>query len=137
MSTILLSIKPEFVKKILSGEKKVEFRKRGFRREVKHVVIYSTAPVKKIVGYFEVDWIFLGTKSRMWSDFNLCAGITEKEYTEYYKNHDDAVVIGIKNPVRIEPLELSVLDLKRAPQSFCYLTDEQVKQLLEVARTKY
>lgn len=54
----LLSIKPEFVEKILSGEKLVEYRKAVFKRpEVKSVVIYSTMPDGLIVGEFEIGQI--------------------------------------------------------------------------------
>ena len=130
MSTILLSIKPVYVEKILSGEKKVEFRKTGFRRKVKRVVIYSTAPVKMIVGHFEVEFIYGDSVSTVWMAHNEDGGITAKEYAEYYnkpnlKTVHDAIVIGIKNPARIVPLELSVLGMRKPPQSFCYLTDEQ------------
>ena len=46
MHKILISIKPEYVKRILSGEKMYEYRKR-VPADVKTVVIYATAPVKK------------------------------------------------------------------------------------------
>lgn len=41
---VLLSIKPEFVKKIISGEKKYEFRRKIFKRDVKIVIIYASYP---------------------------------------------------------------------------------------------
>jgi predicted transcriptional regulator len=41
----LLSIKPEFVDKIISGEKKYEYRKRIFKQKIEAVVIYCTMPV--------------------------------------------------------------------------------------------
>ena len=51
---VLLSIKPEFVEKIFSGEKLYEYRKAMFKNvNVSSVVIYSTMPVGKIVGEFK------------------------------------------------------------------------------------
>lgn len=51
---VLLSIKPEFVEKIFSGEKLYEYRKATFKNEdISSVVIYSTMPVGKIVGEFK------------------------------------------------------------------------------------
>lgn len=45
---VLLSIKPEFVEKIFSGEKLYEYRKAAFKNEgISSIVIYSTMPVGK------------------------------------------------------------------------------------------
>ena len=44
MSTILLSIKPEYAKKIIDGTKKYEFRKRLAKHPVTKIIIYSTFP---------------------------------------------------------------------------------------------
>lgn len=51
MKSILLPIKPVFVERILSGEKWYEFRKR-LPLDIERVVIYETAPTKKVVGEF-------------------------------------------------------------------------------------
>ena len=53
----LLSIKPEFVEKIFSGEKRFEFRKSAFRQDISCVIVYATSPVRRIVGEFEVEEI--------------------------------------------------------------------------------
>ena len=47
MSRMLLSIKPEYVNKIISGKKKYEFRKFHCREGIDTIVIYATAPMKK------------------------------------------------------------------------------------------
>ena len=44
---LLISIKPEFVNKILANEKLYEFRKSIFKQKVDKIFIYSTYPVKK------------------------------------------------------------------------------------------
>lgn len=48
-----MSIKPEWAKKIYSGEKIVEWRKiklKNFSIENK-IFLYETAPIKKVTGY--------------------------------------------------------------------------------------
>ena len=50
--TVLLSIKPDYVEKILDGSKKYEFRKIIFNDNIQRIMIYSSSPVKKIVGFF-------------------------------------------------------------------------------------
>ncbi len=53
---VLLSIKPKYVEKAITGEKQYNFRKTIFRnKNVREVYIYSTPPTKKIVGKF-VYW---------------------------------------------------------------------------------
>ena len=48
---VVLSIKPEFANKIFEGTKKYEFRRAIFKNpNIKKVVVYSSSPVKKIIG---------------------------------------------------------------------------------------
>ena len=54
MKKILLPIKPVYVAKILSGEKKVEYRKKVVA-DVDLILIYASAPIKKIVAEFKVE----------------------------------------------------------------------------------
>ena len=49
---ILLSIKPEYVEQIERHTKLFEFRKRKFKNVPSEILIYASAPVKKIVGSF-------------------------------------------------------------------------------------
>ena len=55
MSTMLLSIKPEYAKVILDGQKEYEFRKRRCKTGVNKIVFYSTAPESKVVGEAEIE----------------------------------------------------------------------------------
>ena len=70
----LMSIKPEFAARIISGEKRVEFRKQAFREDVSPVVIYSTTPVAAIVGVCEVDGVFVATPSTVWRKYAASQG---------------------------------------------------------------
>ena len=49
MRKILISINPEHVAKILSGEKKFEYRTKDAKRDVDSLIIYETTPVKRVV----------------------------------------------------------------------------------------
>lgn len=50
MATVLLSIKPKYVQKILDGTKRYEYRKVNFARRIDKIIIYSSYPVKKMLG---------------------------------------------------------------------------------------
>lgn len=119
---ILLSIKPEYVSKIISGEKTYEFRKRLPKLPVEAIVIYSTAPYCKIIGEVQVKGTITDTVSKIWNDTKGNAGISYKKYLQYFKNKKtaNAFVLG-KVKVYDEKKELSEFGIKHAPQSFIYL----------------
>lgn len=50
-TNILLSVFPEYVDRILSGEKRFEFRKHIPVEVVDHIVFYATAPVAENIMY--------------------------------------------------------------------------------------
>lgn len=122
---VLLSIKPEFVDKILDGSKKFEFRKGIFKNDkVKSVVIYSTMPVGKVVGEFDIEAIIEGSPNRVWDITKEYSGITKDFFDSYFVNKDKAFAIKIANVKKYDPpVPLSSLGKNiKAPQSYKYLT---------------
>lgn len=125
---VLLSVKPEFAEKILTGEKKYEFRKAIFKNsDVKTVVIYATMPLGKVVGEFDFDIVLSDKPSAIWAETSIFSGITKKFFNEYFNGRDNAYAIKIakvrryKNPRSLKEFVPSGL----APQSFCYLSNFQ------------
>jgi len=51
---IALAINPVYAHAILSGKKTVEFRRNGVPTAIKNIVIYSTKPDQKLLGYCDV-----------------------------------------------------------------------------------
>ena len=125
MLRVLMSIKPEFVEKIFSGEKKFEYRKSVFRNpEVDTVVIYATKPCGKVVGEFNINKILCNTPKKIWKDTWEFSGISEEFFDEYFKDREKAYAIEIAEIVQYEhPLSLQEFDksIKFPPQSFQYL----------------
>ena len=119
----LLSIKPEYAEKILSGVKKYEFRKAIFKKDVDTVVIYATKPVGKIIGEFKVKDILRDQPGRLWDKTKEYSGISQSFFDQYFNGRNQAFAIQIKNPFRYnEPYDLKKLLPKGiAPQSFCYI----------------
>ena len=122
---VLLSIKPEFVEKIFAGTKKYEFRKTLFkRRGVKHVVIYASAPIKRVVGEFEIDEILSDDVDILWNKTKKYSGITQAFYKLYFQNKKTANAIQIGRIKKYEKAKsLSDYNIRQAPQSFCYVTE--------------
>ena len=123
---VLLSIKPEFVKKIFEGSKKYEYRKSLFKRDdVSAILIYASSPIKKVVGEFIVDEILSSNHSLLWEKTKDFSGITKDFYDEYFKNKKVANAIKIKDVVKYEsPKRLSDYGINQPPQSFCYVVDD-------------
>lgn len=121
---VLLSIKPEFVEKIFSGEKLFEYRKAIFKRpEVKSVVIYSTMPEGLIVGEFEIGEILAKHPEDLWEQTKDSSGIDKQFFDEYFLDREVAYAIEIKN---LNKYSIPFNPYKRwrgfkAPQSFMYI----------------
>ena len=120
---VLLSIKPEFVEKIFAGTKKYEFRKSLFKRsDVKYVVIYASAPIKRVVGEFEIDDILSDDVETVWEQTKMYSGISKSFYNSYFRNRKTANAIQIGNLIKYEETKLlSDYHIRQAPQSFCYI----------------
>ena len=104
----ILSIKPIYTNSILSGKKKVEFRKASFKREVRKIYIYSSSPDQRIIGYFLVKEIISDKPKNLWNKYNEVG---------YFILIDK--VFRFKNPINPN----TVFDNFTPPQSFCYCED--------------
>lgn len=84
MCKILLSINPRYVEKILSGEKKYEFRTRIAKRKVDSILIYSTAPVKRVLAEVTVKKVLKGSPDELWDITEKYSGIDKKFVIKSY-----------------------------------------------------
>jgi predicted transcriptional regulator len=135
LTGVLLSIKPKYVKEILSGVKQYEFRKQIFRNEsAKTVFIYSSSPQKKIVACFRVGKIVKGHPDYLWEQFRDVSGLSEEEFFEYFSDRDTGYAIRIDELEQFaEPVDPhAVFERFVAPQSFCYVDCPYNNQLLRI-----
>ena len=83
---VLLSIKPEFVREIFAGNKKFEYRKTIFTKNVDKVVVYSTKPEGMIVGEFTVEKIIEQEPKELWEQTQNDSGITKNSSINILKD---------------------------------------------------
>ncbi len=122
MCNILISINPEHVKNIMDGTKTYEYRKIECKRQVDRLIIYSTDPVKKVVGEAKVRRVLKDSPEALWGSTKEGSGITKSFFDSYYKGRDKAVAYEIYDVVEYEhPRELSDYGVSAAPQSFVYV----------------
>lgn len=121
---VLLPVHPEYAWKLLSGEKRVEFRKTCFSRKVDRIIIYATAPVKKVVGTVGLLAEYALPVPELWKRYHKLGGISKRDFMKYYQGHKGGVAFRVCDPIKLaEPIDIKQeLDPKfRAPQSFAYI----------------
>jgi predicted transcriptional regulator len=130
-----MSIHPEFAARILSGDKRVEFRRRPAGREITHIVIYATAPVCAVVGVAEVQRIERGSPEVLWNSFRRVGGIDRSKFFGYFAGALEgfAYVLG-RAQICAAPIRLGKAGLPvRAPQAFQYLENRTLDVVLKSA----
>lgn len=135
---VLISIHPSHAEKIISGEKRLEFRRSWAVRPVDTLVIYATERAQKIVAVAEVKHVFLGSRTNLWNlARTIGGGISRRRLFAYLDGKKHAFAIELMNVKPIEggldPVLLFGLNF-RSPQSFRYLRNEEyakLKKLIE------
>ena len=126
MTSILLSIKPEYVERIFAGSKKYEFRKRLANKAVGKILLYSTVPIMKVVGEVQIVETISASPTALWDCTKKFAGISRNKYREYFKGCKVAYAYRLGEVTRYKPpKELSEFNINLPPQSFIYLSGEQ------------
>ena len=126
---ILLSIRPKYIEEIIKGNKRYEFRKSIFKKDVDKVWIYATSPTKKIVGTFVIGEIIKDTPDNLWNEFNGLSGLTEQEFFDYFSGINVGFAIELtylklfKDPIDPKVVFPNFIP----PQSFYYFEDTLTK----------
>jgi predicted transcriptional regulator len=132
---LLLSIRPEFADKIFEGTKTAELRrtrprvKRGDR-----VYVYVASPVKALRGAFRVANVIDDLPHRLWQKVKRVAGVTRKQFDEYYRGAERAFAILLEDVQHFsESVDLIGLREKwpgfRPPQCYLYISTSRLASL--------
>lgn len=122
MNKIIISIRPKYVKEILNGVKKYEYRTKVSAKDIGKILIYETFPTKKVIGEAEVIGILKDTPENLWNETYKEGGISKKDYMLYFKNKKTAYAYRLgKITVYKEPKRIQELGFKCAPQCFAYV----------------
>ncbi len=129
---VIISLHPQHANKLLSGEKKLEFRRIWASKPVSTVLIYSTAPVKKIVAIAHVQQVHLGSPTKLWSLAKAKGGgLSRRALYSYFKDKKQGYAIEFSSikpcnpPIDPRPL----FDDFHPPQSFAYIDPKQLKKI--------
>lgn len=123
---VLLSIKPEYVKKIFAGTKKYEYRKSIFNKHVDKVIVYATKPMGMIVGEFSVEEVLVEEPETLWKETHEVSGISKDFFDQYFEGRKKGYALKVSSPQLydepIDPFKLFASFIP--PQSFKYIDTE-------------
>ena len=122
----LLSVHPRYADALIGRLKKVEFQHQALSAETQYVIVYATAPVQKVVGWFEIAEIASDSPDRLWERFGHEGQVAKQDFERYYERCDAGAAIRVRKVVALKsPVTLSELnDAMAAPQSYRYVSTE-------------
>ena len=131
---LLLSLQPQFAEKVFDGTKKVELRRTWPKVTIDTVLVYVSTPVKALVGAFTVAQIMEGNPTYLWGKVRRHAGITRKQFDDYYAGALKGYGIffsdikTLPSPVELSQLRELWTDF-HPPQSYRYMDAKAVERL--------
>ena len=132
---LFIAVKPEYANKLISGKKDIELRK--MKPNIQHgdyVIIYSSAPIKAVVGFGKVKAIIICSPQEMWNKHSKRLGIDIHSFNSYYVGYNKAIGIEFEMIKPVTPIGL--LDLKKVdsnfhpPQIYRYVTNADITVVL-------
>ncbi|WP_027553695.1 helix-turn-helix domain-containing protein [Bradyrhizobium sp. Cp5.3] len=123
---VVLSVRPVYSQKIMAGEKTVELRRRFPISAPSGTVayIYSTSPVRAMVGSAEIENVYKMPIADIWKKFGSKARITRDDFESYFSGLEAGFALKFKNARAFaRPIDLSELRRRfrfEPPQSFLY-----------------
>lgn len=123
---VVLSIRPRYTTRIMSGEKTVELRRRFPASAPKGTIayIYSTSPERAMVGVAEIAGVRKLDVEDIWRRYADVAFIERPDFDRYFEGLDKGFALEFTN---VRPFEnpLTLSDLRERfgfepPQSFLY-----------------
>ncbi|MDR3152930.1 MAG: hypothetical protein LBW85_01330 [Deltaproteobacteria bacterium] len=133
--SILLPVRPEYAKRIMSGEKKFEYRRMIPAREIHKIAIYVTSPAQKIVCVADVADTLSAPPEALWETTKDGGGISREAFDAYFKGCRTGHAFRLGDVATL-PMPVSIseigLDLRRPPRLFRYLGSLELERLLRV-----
>ena len=125
---VVLSIHPVYSKRILDGSKTIELRRKFPVKASNGTVayIYSTSPVRAIVGCAKIDEVVKMPVKALWKAYKDMAQIARSDFDAYFAGVSEGYALRIANAKPFSrPLDLAELRKRfgfKPPQSFLYAT---------------
>ena len=134
----LISIHPQYVEKIISGEKNIEFRRVWPEQRISTIVVYATSPTQRIAAVIEITDVLRTSRTVLWKAASLeGGGVTKQVLFDYLEGKRQGVGLRLGKRVTFSNgiLPSSIFGKTfRPPQSFRYLSTvekNKIKKLID------
>jgi predicted transcriptional regulator len=133
---LLVSMKPQYAERVLSGSKLIEIRKRFSERWIGcKALLYSSSPQKALVGEATISSVTSGTPKDIWARFHEGLGCNLIELLAYAGQAPEVTAIELddvypyKEPITLSQIShlLGLQEDLRPPQSYCDLRLDKSK----------
>jgi predicted transcriptional regulator len=132
---LLISVRPRLAGMIFAGSKTVELRR--IRPRVGKgdlVFVYVSSPIKALAGAFEVGDVVSDTPRSIWRRFNGGAGLSKREFDDYYEGTQKAFAIIIHQQWKLPiPVRLAKLRQRKdgfhPPQCYHYICRQALSRM--------
>ena len=136
--TLLISVNPKYVNKIIQRLKTIELRR--LRPNISNgdkIVIYSSSPEKSIKAIAIVNKVISASPDDLWIMFNERLGINHEEFLEYFEDKAIGYAIELENVTAFPfPVDLATLKSNwpsfHPPQCYKYLTNDEFAYLFKI-----
>lgn len=132
---VLMSIKPKYADAIFRGEKRVEFRKACFKETVTRVYVYSSTPIRQIIGYFTIERIEKDSPEKLWKRYGSVSAIQRDDFFNYFSGKSKGYAIVVKD---IHPFAngLTIQDVfsgnYAVPQNYRYIDNVSILHYFKI-----
>lgn len=132
-NNLILSIHPEYAKKIISGEKIVELRKKFAKKwSGSKVSLYATRPESALIGEARIKEIIVDHPEQIWYKYSNEIGTTKKEYDNYVAESNVIYALILdqikpyKNSIPLSQLSHLIKKDLKPPQSYFSLDNNKI-----------
>lgn len=131
-SEIVMSVKPDYAERILSGVKRVEIRKKFSKRWLgSKVVLYASKPLGALVGEATISSIMYGQPAEILSRYGSDIGCSLSELDSYAQSSSKLCAIEFKDvrpykeSLPLDQISHLLHEELKPPQSYCHASAQR------------
>ncbi|HEY0744604.1 MAG TPA: hypothetical protein VGD40_24220 [Chryseosolibacter sp.] len=129
---LLMSVRPEYIKKIFNGDKLIEIRRRfNHKWSNRRVTLYSSHPTKAVVGYAIIQSVVSDSPRNIWNTYGSQLGCNKNEFDSYTSGLQKVFAIQLneiqpyKTPMLLSQLSWFLDKTLVPPQSYSSLKENR------------
>jgi len=127
---VIISIKPQYALKVVSGEKTIELRRKFPLDDIEGgiALIYASSPIKQIIGYVVIEKVRELPIDTLWNKCSGQACVAKDFFYSYFDGVNNGFALVLKKPMKlITPIDIKRMKkefLMSPPQSYRYAPDK-------------